>query len=183
MGWQVLWEKETEADDLLYTMALRARENQDELWIASGDKDVAQCLFSPKIRLLRPPKKSSEPWLQLDSENVQSLFGVAPEQIADYLALTGDTCDNLPGVSGAGPKTVLKWMTQYGSLAAIVQNKETLQPARLREKIEAEQLARNLVVTTGIDTGHQIPPAGTRMENAVEALKDMGLHKVAQRLA
>ena len=185
LGWAVLWKKETEADDLLHTMALRAKEARGvELWIASGDKDLAQCLGqnNPAIRLLRPPKKPSEPWVALDAENVETFFGVRPEQIADYLALTGDSCDNLPGVQGAGPKTVMAWLKKHGTLEEIIRNKENLKPERLRAKIDPDQLGKNKTVTSAIDTGHEIPEKPAPVGDARMALKELGLYKVAQRL-
>lgn len=182
MGWAVLWEKMIEADDLLFTMALRAEESAIPLCVASGDKDLAQCVKSENVRLLRPPKKNGDPWAELGPEDVKSLFGVNPDLIPDYLALTGDSCDNLPGVAGAGPKTVLAWLTAHGSLEGIIANKTTLAPAHLQKKIDPEQMRKNRLVTAGFDTGHRIPEQKAWDGDAREALKALGLHKIAQRM-
>jgi DNA polymerase-1 len=69
---------------------------------------------------------------------VEEKFGVPPSLIADYLALIGDTSDNIPGLKGVGPKTAVKWLKQYGGLEPILAAADTIEPARFAEQIKAE---------------------------------------------
>lgn len=185
MGWTSLRTTNTEADDILYTMCLRARETNQTIAIASGDKDVAQCLeVDPKRSiLLRPPKTSSDPWTELKAHQIESeLLGVTPQQVADLLAIMGDSSDNLPGINGAGPVTVTKWMKTYGSLEGILQNIQNLEPKRFREKMDSELLNRNLLITKSYDTGHTLPTsAPEKSPNLEDLLREFGLYRLIKR--
>jgi DNA polymerase-1 len=77
-------------------------------------------------------------WRHLDAAGVEEKFGVPPTLIADYLALIGDTSDNIPGLKGVGPKTAVKWLKQYGGLEAVLAAADTIEPARFAEQIKAE---------------------------------------------
>ncbi|MXZ26673.1 MAG: DNA polymerase I [Gammaproteobacteria bacterium] len=105
-----------EADDVIGTLAAQAREEGLDTLISTTDKDFAQ-LVGPHVRLVN--------WTNnrvMDSAAVEEKFGVPPERIRDYLALAGDTSDNIPGVRGVGPKTAAKWLQSYGSLAGVKEN-------------------------------------------------------------
>jgi DNA polymerase-1 len=86
----------------------------------------------------------------LDAAGVTEKFGVPPERIADYLALVGDTSDNIPGLRGVGPKTAVKWLMEYGSLEGVLAAAGTIQPERFREQIlaEADRMRSNLGLVT-----------------------------------
>ena len=86
----------------------------------------------------------------LDAAGVGEKFGVPPAQIADYLALVGDTSDNIPGIMGVGPKTAAKWLAEWGSLDGVIAHAGELQPERFRAAVaaEGEKLRRNLKLTT-----------------------------------
>lgn len=183
LGVNALHREATEADDLLYTMALRASEAGIRCFIASGDKDTAQCLSFPQVTLFQPPKKTADPWKEINPDGVKDVFGVEAHQIPDYLALMGDAVDNLPGVAGAGPKTAAKWIAEYGSLENLLTHASEVNPERLREKINPDQLRGNMIVTKSYDTGDTIPPKKAQSPQAVEVLKELGLHRVAARLA
>ncbi len=115
-GWPLIMESGVEADDVIGTLARQAEAANIECVISTGDKDLAQ-LVSQHITL-----KNTMSNELLDIAGVQAKFGVLPTQILDYLTLIGDTVDNVPGVPKVGPKTAVKWLTEYGTLDAIVIN-------------------------------------------------------------
>ena len=114
LGWPVLTVPGVEADDVIATLAEQARREGWNCIISTGDKDLAQ-LVNERVTLVNT--MSNE---KLDPAGVRRKFGVAPEQIVDYLALTGDAVDNVPGVEKVGPKTASKWIQQYGSLDQVI---------------------------------------------------------------
>jgi DNA polymerase I len=115
-GWPLVMETGVEADDVIGTLAREAEKHNVECLISTGDKDLAQ-LVNEHVTL-----KNTMSMETLDIAGVKEKFGVAPTQILDYLTLIGDTVDNVPGVPKVGPKTAVKWLTEYGSLDAIAEN-------------------------------------------------------------
>ena len=115
LGLPLLIETGVEADDVIGTLATQAAEQGYAVVISTGDKDMAQ-LVNERVTL-----ENSMFDTRLDREGVIAKFGVPPERIVDYLALVGDTSDNIPGVPKVGPKTAAKWLHEYGSLDAIVE--------------------------------------------------------------
>ncbi len=113
-GWPLLMVDGVEADDVIGTLSRQAAEAGMACVISTGDKDLAQ-LVNPHVRLVNTMSNEV-----LDEAGVKAKFGVPPERIVDYLALVGDTVDNVPGVAKVGPKTAVKWLDAYGSLDAIV---------------------------------------------------------------
>jgi DNA polymerase-1 len=103
-----------EADDVIGTLARAAAAEGRATVISTGDKDMAQ-LVDGHVRLVDTMKDA-----EYDHDAVVAKFGVTPQQIVDYLALVGDTSDNIPGVPGVGPKTAARWLQEYGSLDEIV---------------------------------------------------------------
>jgi DNA polymerase-1 len=124
-----------EADDVIGTLARAAAAEGRETVISTGDKDMAQ-LVDGHVRIVDTMKG-----VEYNHDAVQARFGVTPQQIVDYLALVGDTSDNIPGVPGVGPKTAAKWLQQYGSLDAIVAHAGEV-PGKVGESLRAslEQL-------------------------------------------
>lgn len=118
-----------EADDLIATLTRWGRSHGREVVIVSGDKDFAQ-LVEPGVVLLDTMKQE-----RLDSQGVLSKWGVRPDQMVDYLALVGDSSDNIPGVSGIGPKGAQKLLQDFGSLSGIYQNLEKVSGDSLRQKL------------------------------------------------
>ena len=116
MGLPLLRIDGVEADDVIGTLATRAARSDIDVLISTGDKDMAQ-LVSERISLVNTMTGS-----RLDREGVKAKFDVYPEQIVDYLALVGDTIDNIPGVPKVGPKTAAKWLNDYGSLDSLIAN-------------------------------------------------------------
>ena len=114
-GWNILMLDGVEADDVIGTLAQQARDGI-RCVIATGDKDLAQ-LVNERVILINTMSNET-----LDIAGVNAKFGVPPERIVDYLALVGDPVDNVPGVEKVGPKTAVKWLTQYGTLDNLVQH-------------------------------------------------------------
>ncbi|MCP5420511.1 MAG: DNA polymerase I [Gammaproteobacteria bacterium] len=105
-----------EADDVIGTLAVQGEAQGLRVIIASGDKDLTQ-LVNDQVTMLDTLKNST-----LDAAGVEKKFGVPPGLIVDYLALVGDTSDNVPGVPGVGPKTAARWLRDFGSLDAVVEH-------------------------------------------------------------
>ena len=116
LGWPVLAVDGVEADDVIATLAAEATQRGWRTVISTGDKDLAQ-LVDEHVTLVNTMSNET-----LDVAGVKQKFGVAPERIVDYLALTGDAVDNVPGVDKVGPKTAAKWIQQYGSLDEVMRH-------------------------------------------------------------
>jgi DNA polymerase-1 len=114
LGFPILRVDGVEADDVIGTLARRANEDGIHVTISTSDKDFAQ-LVVPGIELVNTMTNTT-----LDAAAVMEKFGVRPEQIVDYLALMGDSVDNIPGVEKCGPKTAAKWLAEYGSLDGVI---------------------------------------------------------------
>jgi len=114
MGWPILIVEGVEADDVIGTLARDGERAGMRVVISTGDKDITQ-LVTPHIVLVNTMTNEN-----LDEAGVEKKFGVKPERIIDYLTLIGDTVDNVPGVAKVGPKTAVKWLTQYGTLDNVV---------------------------------------------------------------
>ena len=116
MGLPLLVVDGVEADDVIGTLAYEARAGDVDVLISTGDKDMAQ-LVTPNVTLINTMNDSV-----MDEAGVEAKFGVRPDQIIDYLALVGDTSDNIPGVPKCGPKTAVKWLGLYGSLEGVMEH-------------------------------------------------------------
>ena len=116
LGWPLLMIDGVEADDVIGTLADRAREQDIATVISTGDKDMAQ-LVSAHVTLVNTMSNET-----LDPAGVAAKFGVPPELIVDYLTLIGDSVDNVPGVEKVGPKTAVKWLQQYGTLDGVIEH-------------------------------------------------------------
>jgi DNA polymerase I len=120
LGFPILCVPGVEADDVIGTLAMQAQALGIEVLISTGDKDLAQ-LVSPQITLINTMSNTI-----MDSAGVLEKFGVRPEQIIDFLALTGDTVDNVPGVPKCGPKTAAKWLSEYATLDGVIANADKI---------------------------------------------------------
>ncbi|HEU5050338.1 MAG TPA: DNA polymerase I [Gemmatimonadales bacterium] len=139
-----------EADDVIGTLATRAAARDLQAVIVSGDKDFYQ-LIGPRVALLNPgrggPAAVEETWV--DESNASERLGVPPGQVADFLALVGDTSDNVPGVKGIGEKGAQKLLADYGDLESILARAGEVTAKRTREALlaqsESARLSRELV--------------------------------------
>jgi DNA polymerase-1 len=151
MGCVGIEQEGVESDDLLAAEAVALAKAGHEVLIVSSDKDFAQ-IVNERIRILLPPPTANPKlgWQIRDVAGVREKFGVPPGQIADYLALVGDTSDNIPGINGVGPKTAAKWLAEWGSLEGVIAHAAELQPERFRAAVaaETEKLRMNLKLTT-----------------------------------
>ncbi|WP_018937442.1 MULTISPECIES: DNA polymerase I [unclassified Thioalkalivibrio] len=120
MGLPLLCVGGVEADDVIATLADQAARAGHAVVISTGDKDLAQ-LVDDRITLV-----NTMSGVTLDPDGVREKFGVAPEQIVDYLALMGDSVDNIPGVDKVGPKTAAKWIAKYGDLDTILEQADDI---------------------------------------------------------
>ncbi len=120
LGWPILMVEGIEADDVIGTLGLRAAEEGLKTIVSTGDKDMAQ-LVNDHVTLVNTMSNET-----MDRAGVIGKFGVPPERIVDYLSLIGDTVDNVPGVEKCGPKTAVKWLTQYDSLDGVIANADKI---------------------------------------------------------
>ena len=125
-----------EADDVIGTLAIKARDAGLEAVIVSGDKDLYQ-LVGPGIHLLNPGRggRTGVAAAWVDERNVHEKFGIPVTQVVDYLALIGDSSDNIPGARGVGPKTALKLLGEYGSVDEILEHASDISAKRVRESL------------------------------------------------
>lgn len=183
-----------EADDVIASLALRALgpEREIEAVIVSGDKDFYQ-LLRPGLRLFRPARGgragTSAEWV--DESNASKRFGVPPDRIIDYLALIGDSSDNVPGAPGIGPKTAVKLIEQYGDLDRILAHAEEVRAKRPRESLlnHADQirLSRQLVtMLTDVEVDLDLDGLAVRApdrERMRELLLELEFHTLLERFA
>ncbi len=141
MGLPLLIVDGVEADDVIGTLASQAWKQKIATLVSTGDKDMTQ-LVNDHVTLLNTMTNET-----LDREGVIAKFGLPPERIVEYLALMGDSVDNIPGVPGVGPKTAVKWLQEYGTLANLVAKADTIKGKageNLRANLEALALSERL---------------------------------------
>ena len=141
MGLPLLRIEGVEADDVIGTLAMQAVARGEQVLISTGDKDMCQ-LVSDQVRLINTMSGS-----EYDRAAVKEKLDVWPEQIIHYLALVGDTADNIPGIPKVGPKTAAKWLNAYGNIDTLVANAAEI-PGKvgenLREGLDTLALSRQL---------------------------------------
>ncbi|MBU6952676.1 DNA polymerase I [Hahella sp. HN01] len=151
MGLPLLIIEGVEADDVIGTLAHEATTKGLDAVISTGDKDMAQ-LVSPHVTLVNTMTETT-----MDREGVVEKFGVPPELIVDYLALIGDTVDNIPGVNKCGPKTAVKWLGEFGSLTQVMERAGEVKGKigeSLRSSLEQLPLSKELAT---IKTDVELP--------------------------
>ncbi len=164
MGLPLLRIAGVEADDVIGTLARQADEAGYDVLISTGDKDMAQ-LVGSRITLINTMSNT-----RLDRAGVKTKFEVFPEQIIDYLALVGDSSDNIPGVTGVGPKTAAKWLNQYQSVDSLIANAASIGGKvgeNLRGELPTLELSRKLAT---IDTA---VPLTLRVEELSAGVPDI----------
>lgn len=142
LGWPVLTVSGVEADDVIGTLARRATALGVHTVVSTGDKDLAQ-LVNDDVELVNTMSGDKS-----DVEGVIRKFGVRPDQIIDYLMLTGDAVDNIPGVEKVGPKTAAKWLNAYETLDNLVAHADEIKGVagnNLRKAIPDFEMTRQLV--------------------------------------
>ena len=170
MGLPLIMEPGVEADDVLGALAQHAAQQGFKVIISTGDKDMAQ-LVTEQIILENTMSNT-----RMVRQGVIDKFGVAPEQIIDYLALMGDTSDNIPGVPKVGPKTAAKWLEQYQTLENLTANADKITGKigeNLRASLDQLPLAKQL---TTIKTDLNLPYGMEDLKKQtidIEALKEI----------
>jgi len=142
LGWPMLIIEGVEADDVIGTLAKQAEQEMMRCIISTGDKDIAQ-LVNKQITLINTMSNEI-----LDEAGVLTKFGVEPERILDYLTLTGDKADNVPGVDKVGPKTAVKWLKRYGTLDNLIAHAKDIDGVvgeNLRNTLEWLKKSRELL--------------------------------------
>lgn len=180
VGLQSLWIENTEADDLIATYALAARRDGADVVIATNDKDIMQLVgdgISIYSTVKAGPKDPS--FLLLGAAEVSKKWGVPPERIADVLALTGDSSDNIPGVPGIGPKTAVSLIEACGTVERMLDHPEAITNPKLKEKIASHReliIANREMVRLDDDLPMPVPwadlPIDPRYPELVAALRE-----------
>jgi DNA polymerase I len=143
LGFPLICISGVEADDVIGTLTNQAINHNQPIIVSTGDKDLAQ-LVNSHVTLINTMTNKL-----LDPKGVEEKFGIPPERIIDYLALVGDTSDNIPGIQKVGPKTAVKWLQQYGTLDDIVEHASEIK-GKVGEYLRSglEQLALSKRLTT-----------------------------------
>ncbi|WP_281970001.1 MULTISPECIES: DNA polymerase I [unclassified Polynucleobacter] len=142
LGWPVIMVSGVEADDVIGTLAKKATAVGWKTVISTGDKDLAQ-LVDESVTLINTMTNE-----KLDIQGVIDKFGIAPHLIVDYLTIIGDTVDNVPGVPKAGPKTAVKWLTEFGDLDSVIAQSDQIKGVvgeNLRSSLEWLEQAKRLL--------------------------------------
>ena len=170
LGFEVLVVGGVEADDVIGTLAERAKEAGLDVLVCTGDKDMAQ-LVGDHVTMVN---NLDDP--ELDAAGVRAKFGVPPESIVDYLTLVGDSVDNVPGVPKVGPKTASKWLAEFRTLDNLVENAGAIKGKvgeNLRASLEQIPLSKELV-TIRRDVALDVGPLDLELcEPDTEALKTL----------
>ncbi|HZA91042.1 MAG TPA: DNA polymerase I, partial [Gemmatimonadales bacterium] len=180
-----------EADDVIGTLAAAGAERGLQVVIVSGDKDFYQ-LVGPRVALLNPgrggPAAVDETWV--DEGNASERLGVEPRQVVDFLALVGDSSDNVPGVKGIGEKGAQKLLAEYGDLDTILERAAEITAKRPREALlsqaDSARLSRELVtiqrnVPVALDAGALVPREPDR-EAVIRLLTELEFFSLARKL-
>ena len=163
MGWPLLVVEGVEADDVIGTLVKQASDKGIQCIISTGDKDIAQ-LVTDGIKLINTMSNET-----LDRDGVVKKFGVSPAQIIDYLALVGDSSDNIPGVEKVGPKTAVKLLSQYQSLDNLILHASEIQGVigeNLRKALPWLEIARQLLtIKCDVSLPEELEALVTKQQN------------------
>lgn len=172
-GWNIIEAENTEADDLIASLAIHF-EKEQEIRIISADKDIAQ-VIDERIEML-VPDQAGKGFAKRGLKEVQEKFGVPASAIVDYLAMIGDNADNIPGIAGVGPKTAAQLLNQFGSIENMLSRTAEIPRETLRNKIEqgAELLKKNMELVRLVTT----PPEGISWDETHITRRVIDLDKI-----
>ncbi|MGE4159507.1 MAG: DNA polymerase I [Planctomycetota bacterium] len=182
LGFKVIAQEGVECDDIIGTLAKKARQAGLDVVIVSDDKDFGQCL-GEGIRQYKGRKD-----LLLDASGLPAEMGVRPDQVTDYLAMVGDSSDNVPGIPGIGPKTASELLMQFGSADEIYRRLDEVKGDKKRESIRDNRakfdMAKRLV-TLDCDvplpvTVNDLRPSSYNRQDAAQALTDLGFRQIKE---
>ncbi|NOQ21883.1 MAG: DNA polymerase I [Candidatus Aegiribacteria sp.] len=188
LGFPLLEKEGFEADDIIAWLTQEAVSRGDIVEILSPDKDLLQ-LAADGVTIIRPGRRDAQETL-IGKNDVESVMGVRADQVADFLALTGDSSDNIPGAKGIGPKTALKLIKKFHSIDGIYESINDVSPeslrSRLQNSMEMVYLSRKLIslkpaqqMDISIEDLSMTPP-DSRL--ASEILTSMGMQSIIDRL-
>ncbi|MDC7227946.1 MAG: DNA polymerase I [Spirochaetales bacterium] len=174
-----------EADDIIAYFAKKCVEEGRECYIITGDKDLLQ-LVGSGVKIMKPDKGDYQ---ILDEPDVADVWGVRPDQIIDYLALTGDSADNVPGVKGIGPKTAVKLLSEFDTLEGVYDRLDS-HSAGVKKKLEADRenafLSRELVTLAydfGLTAGPEdLPCTELDRDAGARVLRKYEVNSIADRI-
>ena len=177
LGLPLITQSGFEADDIIGTLAKQAESQNVQSIIATGDKDFAQ-LVSDRVHLIDTMKNT-----RLDPQGVSDKFGIVPELIIDYLTLAGDASDNIPGVEKVGPKTAIKWLSEYKNLQGVVDHANEIKGKvgeNLRASLDQLNLFKRLVtIDCEVELNQTVFDLVITESNdgaLYEQFKELGLH-------
>ncbi|MDW8329094.1 MAG: DNA polymerase I, partial [Candidatus Bipolaricaulota bacterium] len=181
-----------EADDIIAALVAKAQAQGLEILIVSSDKDLLQ-LVGDSVRVLKPGRDVTRDFKILDAEGVREYLGVPPDQVLDFLALVGDSSDNVPGVPGIGEKTAQKLLREFGSLDALLENLDKIEPKKLSERLKNYRdqalLSRELVrlkpppLEVSLEECRAQPPDSERLRALLEELEFRSLLQTSSGLS
>jgi DNA polymerase-1 len=188
-GLQVVAAEEHEADDVIGTLAVRARDAGMEVFIVTGDKDFLQ-IVDDKIKLWNLRSSTSKPEI-FDATSCEAKWGLPPTAIVDMLALMGDSSDNVPGVPKVGKKTAVDLLVQFGTMDGIYEHLEEVKKPSIKKSLdenrELARLSKQLVtLQLDLDVGvaiEDIGPAAPNPEKLLPLFQRLGFKNLLADLA
>lgn len=182
LGIRIMQRSTVEADDLIGSAAKLFAESGNDVLVLTSDKDIMQIL-APHITLIRPGRGVSS-FDKYTAESFTEKNGFAPDKVVDYLALMGDSVDNIPGVPGVGKKTAARLMTDYASIEDIMNHLNDLKPGVRKRMTEHGQTAIDTRKLTKLKSDEDLSefinaPSVTDLDAFGEMCSDLGMKKVA----
>ncbi|MEA2449032.1 MAG: hypothetical protein QOG63_964, partial [Thermoleophilaceae bacterium] len=182
-GWYCATTDEYEADDLLHSYALAEEQAGGSALLLTGDRDLFQCATEhTTVLYVKTGTKGVE---EVDPAEVRHRYGVAPEQVPDFIALRGDPSDGLPGAKGIGEKTAADLLKRHGSLEAALGAWSRERPARvagaLRDQADELRSFRDIALLRTLDV-ERPPDTETDFEGGARAARERGMDQLAGRL-
>ena len=182
LGWKVMSSAELEADDLMHSLAVAESRAGGRSYILTGDRDMFQCV-SESVHVLMQRARQEGPD-DMGPEEVLAHYGVAPEQVPDFIALRGDPSDGLPGAKGIGAKTAADLLRRKGDLEHVILGAVREKPAVRRALIEqADELRTFRDIATLRTVAVERPPdAPTDYAGGAVMAGELGMGRLAERL-
>jgi DNA polymerase-1 len=178
-----------EADDVIGTMAVKAGKHNLEVLIVSNDKDMMQ-LVGKSVRTLRTGPGGAKGDIIVDEKKVEEMLGVPPEKVVDYMALLGDTIDNIPGAKGIGEKGAAELIKKYGSVESALDHADEVPNKRYREALQQQReqvlmskqlaaIAKDAPIEVNLQELELRPPNGTAL---AELYRELGFNSLLREL-
>jgi DNA polymerase-1 len=178
-----------EADDVIGTMAIKAGKHNLEVLIVSNDKDMMQ-LVGKSVRTLRTGSGGAKGDIIVDEKKVEEILGVPPEKVVDYMALLGDTIDNIPGAKGIGEKGAAELIKKYGSVESALDHADEVPNKRYREALQQQReqvlmskqlaaIAKDAPIEVNLQELELRPPNGAAL---AELYRELGFNSLLREL-